>query len=491
MPAVVPAGTLLHHGAGQKAPPRGPEWLAFEIEHAENFAKRMERLKRGSPASQDEEIIDQGGGQRPFISRLEHGCFGKSEQGKQHGYLHTYQANRDLNVLILDGISAASQDTGGAGEGAGDLFAMLQLSTDRVAHTGTGDKAIGGTADQASGRDEIDAGARRVCSEITPLGYDAIFRAEAGFEMIYCNFYDDGLALVSATRQMPFNARLNGDDLLRYQWMRAVSRKYDGIGNYRLRIDFSSTVSGLFFPFNYSSPFPGWPERKRLHAAGDKHLKGLKSYALHALRTRDRFTVNWQAVTDLIVDQYSDRLAALSGPKISARTFIREIEGVTLKYFPAASSDQDQSGNTNQMINAVTSCTELYLRLALISRKNWSLSDELLYTAIRTVIYDICSAYFEIYASLLVPTSDLAKKDSCTHAVPLQEPEAERSLIQGRQIIKRLMATLDWADWRKIRRCPADQVFYVAMQPWGSGQDHWNPGCRPIDYFDDMPTGYW
>ncbi len=50
--------------------------------------------------------------------------------------------------------------------------------------------------------------------------------------------------------------------------MKVVSRKYDSIGRNRVRIDFPSMMSGLFFPFNYSSHNPDWPDRIRLLAAG-------------------------------------------------------------------------------------------------------------------------------------------------------------------------------------------------------------------------------
>src|SRR3989337_57534 len=38
-PASIPEHTLLYHGTGSPTPPEGMEWLAFEIEHAQMFAR--------------------------------------------------------------------------------------------------------------------------------------------------------------------------------------------------------------------------------------------------------------------------------------------------------------------------------------------------------------------------------------------------------------------------------------------------------------------
>ncbi|OAA76095.1 hypothetical protein LEL_05779 [Akanthomyces lecanii RCEF 1005] len=356
-PRVMPVGTLLHHGSGQKEPPEGPKgWLLKQIMQGIS-AKRMER-GGGKPVDDGEQTSRRA--ETSLASRLGTDCSNQSDDNNPHGYFHTYQAKRDPNLLILDGMSPASAGSEGAGAGAGDLFAILLLDT--AAGTNSAGSTDGdGKDNETATLDYIYGEARKACREITALGYDGILRSEAGIEVIYCNFSDGGLDQASTVREIPFKERLAPDDTARYQWMRAVSPNYDGIGRNRVRIDFSSMVSGLFFPFNYSSPYSDWPERIRLLAAGPENVQNIKSCALDALRSRLRLTVNWQAVLEAIVDHSSERLLAVS---------LIEEEG--------------QPDNIHRTTEAVQRCTRLHLLPALVSQKSWSLSDDLIHTAIKT-----------------------------------------------------------------------------------------------------------
>src|SRR3954451_7330658 len=47
--ATVPAGTRLYHGGSTRDPVIGPEWLAFEAEHALMFARPRRRPSKGWP----------------------------------------------------------------------------------------------------------------------------------------------------------------------------------------------------------------------------------------------------------------------------------------------------------------------------------------------------------------------------------------------------------------------------------------------------------
>lgn len=80
--ATVPEGTLLYHGTPYSEPVTGMEWLAFEIEHSELFA-------RGMPV----QLFSQQPRSPP-------------------GYLHVYRSNRPLRLLYFDGMSAADGDNG-------------------------------------------------------------------------------------------------------------------------------------------------------------------------------------------------------------------------------------------------------------------------------------------------------------------------------------------------------------------------------------------
>jgi len=55
-------------------------------------------------------------------------------------------------------------------------------------------------------------------------------------------------------KRVYFTEDTAGDDTLHmFQWVRAVTKRYDGLGS-RLTMDLSSMVSGLFYPSNATNP---------------------------------------------------------------------------------------------------------------------------------------------------------------------------------------------------------------------------------------------
>ncbi|ESZ89598.1 hypothetical protein SBOR_10019 [Sclerotinia borealis F-4128] len=120
-PATVPKGTLLYHGTHTPEPVKGMEWLAFEVEHAEMFA----RPRRGHvPGSRPGGGHGHGPGKGPppharMDSRPKspHGgnVHGDAEDKDEdsHGYLHTYRTSRSLTKLLyIDGMSAGKTSMG-------------------------------------------------------------------------------------------------------------------------------------------------------------------------------------------------------------------------------------------------------------------------------------------------------------------------------------------------------------------------------------------
>lgn len=477
IPAIVPAGTTLYHGARQRLPPDTVEWLAFETEHAEIFARK-------GPTPPPSSLWK---GQAIVTGHTDQKLLGKSTgfQGSEAsgpaakvGFLHTYLAKRDLNVLVLDGMSATNPLSSGPGAGSGDIYSLLLVGNKLPAHPD-------------EGWDDFDlfGQAIRACEAVMALGYDAVFRAEAGFELIYCDFYNDGLELVSAVQEIPKCERAKATNLALYPWIRSVAQKYNGIGRDRLRLDFSSMVSGLFFPFNYSSPLEEWPGRIRLAAAGDINLHTVREYALNMLGSRGRFTINWQALTEGIVDRFSSGLIAISSPETSVDSLMEEIEYIATMYLSADSPWSVKPSDANRTAEAIKRCTRLQLLPAVARQKDWSLADELLYTAVETVMHSICHTYFEIYTDLMrfVPQGE----DACLTGDFGAGPELDRVLSASQKTIEDLMNKLDWSDWRKTLLCPPDQVYFIAMHPWGVDTDHWKPGCRSREYFNSFPEGYW
>ncbi|KAK2609088.1 hypothetical protein QQS21_002315 [Conoideocrella luteorostrata] len=477
-PVIVPRGTLLYHGAQAANRPSGAEWMAFEVEHAHAFAFNMESPTRNAIKDANPP------GQHPMFS-----VASKSDSNATYyrGYLQTYRAKRGLNLLYVDGMSAGKTNMG--------TLDTQDLVLRENKTLGKGDPL----------RNEY-ARAESICGILTEWGYDGLMRMEIGFEVIYCDF-DKGLDLVMATR-----TALRGDpsfvaNMNLFQWARAVSERYEGIGGDRARVDFSSMVSGYFFPINISSTDPARPDLLRLAAASPDELKDIKMYLEEVAKKPRRFTVQWQAVADMIVTRYAKRLALLAAPNQPFEVVAKELEIATQAYInaPAQPGDitiQESSGH-NQTTEALRACKQHYLLPTYLDRESWSPQDHLIHTAMQSVVSDICGTLFaalsimdgdgdaevDVDADVDADADAVERKDSGRHRTDGPTP-ADR-LRGSRKLFAELKERLDWSGWRKPQPCAVDEFLFTVMWPMGNSEDYWNPGCRTREQIDIDRRHYW
>ncbi|KAL6855687.1 hypothetical protein J3F83DRAFT_753925 [Trichoderma novae-zelandiae] len=468
IPVVVPAGTSFYHGGHAEEPPKGTEWLAFEVEHAEIFA----RMRQGGPHSWS---CPEEGQLHPLADQVETDSGGCDAEGRVRGYLQTYQTTRDVQLLYLDGTSA------------GKTFVGTLDSQDEVL-------CQNDSTDWGFLQDDADR-AEALCDIVTDWGWDGIMRMEAGFEVIYCNF-SSGLHLESSLRTLVPEDRLKGDvGLVPYLWSRAVAERYDGIGGARVRMDFSSMVSGFFFPINISNTDPERPDLIRLGAAKREHLRDIKTYLQSVFVEPRKFVVNWQAVVDMIIARFEKRLAAMASTSVSADLFIGELEAVSLSYYEASrlpgditlAADEDDGNKTAE---AVDRCAAHYLKPALSKQQDWTLSHALIHTALKAVAQHICSDLFLMRAILLQAGPD-ATPDAYLIKRGVKSVAMEDAVDQGRAIVRNLVQELAWTTWRKPRLCSEEEVLLVAMWPFGDSVDHFNPGCVSFEEVTAKRRGYW
>ena len=148
----------------------GMEWLAFEIEHAENLAR-----SRGPPPGK--------GHTRPPPT-LFHEWSGlgidnlKDTAPDSHGYLHEYRTIRDLRVLYIDGMAAAKS-----------TMETLDLQ-DFILRNLTDPHDVPGDYQRA----------KDLCKFGADWNIEGFIRMEPGFELILCNF-PDAVELVAATQR--------------------------------------------------------------------------------------------------------------------------------------------------------------------------------------------------------------------------------------------------------------------------------------------------
>ncbi|OLN86796.1 hypothetical protein CCHL11_07877 [Colletotrichum chlorophyti] len=357
IPATVPRGTLLYHGTWRNYTPPDFEWLAFEMEHSENFARSTRGGGKGpSKGPQPPQLAGQRDRQKPMVQP-------RDDDNPNRGYLHTYRASRDLKLLYIDGMSA-----GNTLMGTLDTQDLLLRSLEH-----------------ASPYDDWNRG-HDICALVKTWGLDGVIRMEIGFEIMYCDF-TDGLDPVSILRT-PYQEDREGASIDLFEWVRAVSQLYDGIGAGRVTLDLGRMVSGLWYPVNVTNPEPVMSKHPRLiETTSDERAEILKRVENVVRSTKDKIRVDWQGITDMIVGRYGDRIVALTEEE-DADAFAKQIHVITNTFvdYPASPIDKSAMIDSGDMIRkAIKRCAHHFLEPAYIWRHEWTDEDALIYTATETV----------------------------------------------------------------------------------------------------------
>ncbi|KAF7539660.1 hypothetical protein G7054_g1946 [Neopestalotiopsis clavispora] len=468
--ATLPTGTLLYHGNIIKDVPERMEWLAFEIEHSENFARG--RLRPRENAS--DIFTSDDASQKPLVARHQEAhhplpdsivtetsldgdaaptpnrtsCRDHWNPGPDcefiSGYLHVYQATRPLNLLYIDGMAA-----GKSGQGLNDAEDFI-ITANRT---------------RSFKADMIRAA--ELCAWAETWHIDGFIRMEPGFEVVYCNFRDGGLDQVSATRRPREMYTIPDlmDDL--FEWMRAASQRYHGFAAGRVAIDYSSMVSAFFYPLNLTNPNATRPELPRLLSATDAELAVIKSHVESNTPLARRRAVfdqgggtDWQGVTDMIVTRYADVLQQASESKT--------VDAMKRSFSHLLVTHIDYERENVDLEEAEQHCADHYLLGAVTKTPE----EELIYAGILATTRLICSTLFRAYGIV-------------------QEPDKEvESLTQAASLVRSLMNTLQWSEWKECGPCASDEVCYVAMWPFGNVEDHFSPSCRNASTLLDRDS-YW
>ncbi|RYP42882.1 hypothetical protein DL770_011924 [Monosporascus sp. CRB-9-2] len=475
IPATVPKGSLFYHGTHRNltaGPPPGPEWLAFEIEHAESFAFtfRYNDLVPGSrswyplafPMSDVQAVIAR--------SPLEGDSM--SPEKSVRGYLHTYQASRDLKLLYVDGCSAGKSDMG-----------MLDTQ-DLVL------RSVRSPSDKPLW-DEYDR-AKELCDLVTDWGYDGIIRMEIGFEVIYCNF-TSGLDLLSVLRRPFFDQPEGWGDQARnlFQFARAITHRYDGFDSSRVKLDFSRMVSAYFYPVNLTNPDLDVRELPRLLLTTPAERDAIRSRVAE-VHTHDASPkVGWQGVVDAIVSRYGERLALMRSPSAGPEQLVSEIYKVTNTHyeFPETPGDINIREDSARDAQARERCINNYLKPINLYAESFTEEDTLIHTAIVAVMTRICKTLFE--ARTLIRDAQL----HISHHTQITEEYKDglgEAVARSQRLIVGLVDDLQWTDWKKCRGCTVDEICFVAMWPYGHPVDHYHPRClKEADFERPTEDNYW
>ncbi len=515
--ATVPEGVLLHHGNGSPDSPAEPDWLAYEIEHAENFA-RGGRPGGGPPPPSSSSSPPRRWFEPQSVlgatapDRL--GPPGEDDGEAGYGYLHTYKTTRPLQFLYVDGMGGGKTAMGtldsqdyllrGLNSSAVDALRLPpgaggQSRPRPPAREGGGRSARGGGP---MGEQQRAADLCALCAEWQLQG---VIRMEAGFEIIKCDF-SDGLEEVQVLRRPGGGVQGGGRDdgrrggggpgvggggpgpgrgmPVNLEFIRGISERYQGIGSARTIVDYSSMVSAFFYPVNLSNPDPKRPDLPRLSLVNATELALIKHDLGGIIADRRRRgghhppppdrggggAVDWQGVSDLIVARYADRIQFMAEEINSTDEMARMVDFLLTPFI-------DFSEGTPDIPVAVERCAGFYLHPVRPATG----ADRLVKAAFETVTHQICASLSTVYGKVAGGAAAALETDPHTSA---------SALTDSRSVLQDLMGFLRWTRFKRCPACAVSEVCMIPMWPMGTVEEYNSPRCtNGSDIREGVP--YW
>jgi hypothetical protein len=360
------------------------------------------------------ESIESRAEQEPLIS--------DSSEDQSSGYLHTYRTKHNLRLLYVDGQSAAKSKKG-------------TLDTQDVL-------LLGNSIDHDSGM----FGERERAAQLCKLAHeqwdnriDGILRMEGGFEIILCDFAAH-LDVVSIAKTDPKagggfgGGGGNGDG---FNYYRAVAARYHGIGGGRVVVNYEQFVSAFAYPEAINFDHTGRP---RLNNKSDTIEDVRKAVDDMVLRKAESIeAVNWQAVVDMVVARYADRIEYLASGSLNTLAALQAEIGRALRPF----IDYNDRNSTSE----VERCASQFLP-DHVSTTSTNVAAQ----AIRQVTMTMCTSLF-------------AASEQVDYTTALEQ-------------IKELKDHLAWTTWKQCRGCAVDEICFLPIWPVGTAEDFEQPKCR-------------
>lgn len=496
--ATVPEGVILHHGNTNRNSPDDPDWLAYEIEHAEIFARGRHGGPPGSgPPGSGGPPPGDGRGRPPF-DRRDTAAFdlvnlakddgnpqqaifeepyanpqdlGSMQSEGEGGWLHTYRTTRPLRYLYIDGMGGGKTSMGTLDSQdyllRGDKETVYTMEKPPPPPPSMG-KRSGGPMDEK-------LRAADLCAMCGSWNLSGVIRMEAGFEIIQCDFFD-GLEEIQVLQRPdpgergggPGGPGLNGQ-IRNFEYIRGLSERYFGIGSSRTIIDYSSMVSAFFYPVNLTNPDPKRPDLPRLSNVSQAELDAIKSHLKHVVSARhdDAIrTIDWQDVTDIIVGRYADRIQSMVEKDYSPDSMLNELDFLLTVYIDYSGKDKDQ------ISAAIDRCANFYLH----SIHPVTEADHLIHAGVKAVTTNLCTKLFDA-RELLMANETSSHSDSLTSAV---------------DTLRSLMEYLGWARFKRCPPCAIDEACLIPMWPFGTKQDYESPRCvNSSTSRGDREESYW
>jgi hypothetical protein len=279
---------------------------------------------------------------------------------------------------------------------------------------------------------------------------DGFLRMEGGFEIIICDFANH-LDVVqigqakSGGRPGEPGGRDEGEGI---NSLKAVAARYDGIGGDRVKLDYNNFVTLFTFVDAIFFDETGRPRVKNGTDVIAPVRDAIKEMVLRAEPEKPK-KGDWQAVADMIVTRYADRIEYLSSGSI------KDLEGF--------------KAEVDRALRPFINYGE------------------------RNATREIARCASQFLPSSITPSSPLAVRAlesvSTVLCRTLSAASQTDSLHHGLSMIRGLKSWLGWTEWKKCRGCGVDEVCFLPIWPMGTKEDFEHPTCK--SGADQGHGGYW
>ena len=497
-PATVRKGTLLYHTTPKSEIPDSFEWIALDHEFSYFFGVRFTQYGRNST------VISHKYKSKPKV--LDNSPSPKRKHEDRYHFL-TFETSRDLQLIYLDGASAAKTETG--------EMDTQKLLNDIIELDMSDDEKK-----QAREKYPIEERlyADRICRWGKPLGLDGYVRVEIGFEVILCDFLNGSVELISnitiprpndilgippvvnKTKENGWSIASDGslveenltsdqvslldreDDWQRifkqyssmegFDWIRAGN--IHDKGENRIFLDYHYMITGI----NRTEMNPDPNGRRLLNQEMNKTLQKemvnklatvVKTYQFGQTRN-----TNWQSHIEQLTDKFAPMLKIIqrilnndTGKDLSSDDIALQVTRYTFNFilrFRNIDPDDQLA-----LLQAKDLAIYQYVKpIGPISTK----TDLFIWSAIVRVVTEIIDGLYAIHTDLfpivqnnLQSTFDL---DSFT------ERQKFEKVLKAKQQINSLVSQLHWIplEYECEKKCEFDEVCYTPS--WGPSPLSWN-----------------
>ncbi|GAM91417.1 hypothetical protein ANO11243_094670 [Dothideomycetidae sp. 11243] len=386
--AQIPQGTQLYRGTSLPHPVTHLQWLAFEPEHALAVVHALSK---------------------PGVKQ----------------YLHTYHTMRPLQMVYIDGQSAA-KTTKGVFD-VQDLIIRDPTKAPKPPPPGSLPPGALGDSERAEEMCHL--------AETTWKGkIDGFIRMQGGFEVILCS-------AVRKLRVITIKALSTQAKVDELNYYKAVAARFDGIGDHRVSLDFDRMVSMYAYGdlvYIDKQGFPRVNNRTTWLSMAKTDLTKMTT-SFHFSSGHD-----WQSIMDMYVSRYSDKIQNFASGHVKDFNRMLEIVDATLEAF-IDYSRRDTKRETKD-------CAEQFWPVDLTS------------------IF-VCPTRLSVAAQ----ASRLVAYRICTTFLTVEKMKDPRKAISA---FRKLKKWLDWATFKRCRGCAVDAMCVAPIWPLGTKQDYEQPECR-------------